>query len=157
MRLSEAKAMVESLQLANVAQEHVSTENAATIADSLITTLQGILAGDGGPRLADLVTQEMVRRINECLQSAGMSFPKAESFQTPGATRYDVRSRGGFLVVSLLTDQGRNARSRGHPRQPRPRPRDCARAPDNEPQGKFVREWLVQGTLRPVSAKYGTW
>jgi len=88
MRLSEAKAMVESLQMANVEQEFVLPENAAAIADSLITTLQlahGILAGDGDPRLAGWVTQVMVRQIEECLQSARMSFPNAESFQTPNA------------------------------------------------------------------------
>src|SRR5438105_2129754 len=70
MRLSEAKAMVESLQMANVEQEHVSAENAATIADSLITAIQlahGILAGDGDPRLADWVTQTMVGQIEQCL------------------------------------------------------------------------------------------
>jgi hypothetical protein len=86
MRLSEAKAMVESLQLANIAQEYVSAENAATIADSLSTALQlarGILAGDGDPRLLEWVRQVMVSQIDECLQSAKVSFPNAESFRTP--------------------------------------------------------------------------
>ncbi len=86
MRLSEAKAMVESLQMASVEQEHVSAENAATIADSLITALQlahGILASDGDPRMAEWVGQTMVRQIEECLQSARLSFPNAESFQIP--------------------------------------------------------------------------
>lgn len=81
MRLSEAKAMVELLQMANVEQQYVLPENAATIADSLITALQlahGILAGDGDPRLADWVTQVMVHQIEECLQSARVSFPNAE-------------------------------------------------------------------------------
>jgi hypothetical protein len=86
MRLSEAKAIVESLQMASVEQEHVSAENAATIADSLITALQlaqGVLVGEGHPQMADWVGQVMVRQIEECLQSARQSFPNAESFQTP--------------------------------------------------------------------------
>ena len=88
MRISEAKAMVESLEIANVAQEHVTPENAATIADSLITSLQlahGILAGDGDPGLAASVRREMIRQIDECLQSARTSFPNAESFRAPNA------------------------------------------------------------------------
>jgi hypothetical protein len=87
MRLSEAKAMVESLAMANVAQERVTPENAATIADSLITSLQlahGILAGDGDPQLAASVTREMIRQIDECLH-ARISFPNAESFRDPNA------------------------------------------------------------------------
>ena len=88
LRLSEAKAMVKSLQMANIKQEHVSAENAATIADSLITALQlahGILGNDSDPRMAQWVGQVMVRQIEECLQSARQSFPHAESFQIPNS------------------------------------------------------------------------
>jgi hypothetical protein len=66
--------MVESLQMANVQQEYVSAENAATIADSLITALQlahGILASEGHPQMAEWVGQTMVRQIEECLQVPG--------------------------------------------------------------------------------------
>lgn len=88
LRISEAKAMVESLQIPSVAQEHVTTENAATIADCLITALQlahGILSSDGDPRLAEWVDREMIGQIDECLKSAKASFPNAESFKLPTA------------------------------------------------------------------------
>ena len=84
MRLSEARAMVESLQIANITQQYLSSENAETIADSLITALQlaqSILARDGSPHLAELVTQEMVGQMEACLQSAKVTFPNALSFQ----------------------------------------------------------------------------
>lgn len=88
MRLSEARAMVESLQMASIEQEYVSAENAATIADSLITALQlahGVLGNDGDPRMAEWVGQVMVRQIDECLKSARHSFPDAVSFQPPNS------------------------------------------------------------------------
>lgn len=88
MRLSEAKAMVELLQMANIQQAYVSAENAATIADSLITALQlahGILASESHPLMTGWVEQTMVRKIEDCLQSAQQSFPNAESFQTPNS------------------------------------------------------------------------
>jgi hypothetical protein len=95
LRLSEAKAMVESLQIATVAQEHVTAENAGAVADSLITALQlahGILSNDGDPRLSEWVRQEMVGQIEKCLQSAKVSFPNAESFQTPSGAVAEVNS-----------------------------------------------------------------
>jgi hypothetical protein len=94
MRLSEAKAMIQSLQiktariasisLAMAAQERVTSEFAATIAESLITALQlarAVIADDG--QLSQWIGQEMVRQIDDCLQSAEKTFPNAESFKKP--------------------------------------------------------------------------
>lgn len=81
LRISEAKALVESLQMANVQEEFVSADNALAIAGSLITALElarGILGRDGDPRMGDWVNEITVSRINECLQSARVSFPTAE-------------------------------------------------------------------------------
>jgi hypothetical protein len=101
MRLSEAKAMIQSLQAkigryaaevgpAMAAMDHVTPEFAQAIADCLVTALQlarAIIADRFDPvsraQLSEWVGREMVGQIDDCLRSAKASFPHAESFKTP--------------------------------------------------------------------------
>jgi len=95
MRLSEAKTIVESMQMAfrqAPAAQLVTPDLAATIADSLITTLQlarGILGDDEADpaeraHFEGWVRGIMVNQIDDCLRSAKVTWPNAESFQVPG-------------------------------------------------------------------------
>jgi hypothetical protein len=93
MRLAEAKAMLESLQIKTVhaaetsaaaRREMVTPEIAETIADSLVTALQlarGILGDDVDPQMSEWVRTEMIGQIDARIQSAMTSFPNAKSFQ----------------------------------------------------------------------------
>jgi len=65
MRLSEAKAMADSLQSATINQPLVSPDNAAKIADSLITALQlaHAIIGDEGDLSEREQLEGMVRGI----------------------------------------------------------------------------------------------
>lgn len=98
MRISEAKGMVEALCTKtaapsityNTAIEYVTTDFAASIADSLITALQlarPIVANDYGTstksQVEAFVQAEMVRQIDSSLDSARATFPNAESFKAP--------------------------------------------------------------------------
>jgi hypothetical protein len=94
MRLGEAKSIAQAIQLkANTdalvnpvlaAQIRVTPDNAAAVADSLITALQlarGILVDIPDARLAVCVEQITVQQIDKKMQSARLTFPNAESFK----------------------------------------------------------------------------
>jgi len=94
MRLGEAKAMAQAIRLKAsadallnpvlAAQIRVTPDNAAAIADSLITALQlakSILANSPDSRLGEWIEQITVQQIDESLQSARWAFPNAESFE----------------------------------------------------------------------------
>jgi hypothetical protein len=96
MRLGEAKAIVQAIQLkANgdamlnrvlAAQLHITADNAAAIADSLITALQlarSILADSPDVLLGDLVEQNTVQQIDDSMRWARKAFPNTETFK-PG-------------------------------------------------------------------------
>jgi len=99
MRIAEAKAMLELLakpppvsQTMNVSAppQIVSPDNAATVADCLITALQlaqPIIADDTHSSerawLDSMVKQTTLSQITACLELAQKSFPNAESFSNP--------------------------------------------------------------------------
>lgn len=100
MRLSEARSMLEALRTRTNPEsaiyvapppEFITPEFAASVADSLITALQlaRAIIGDeiqldsGKPHLGTWIKITVVRQIDQCLESAKLSFPNAESFQQP--------------------------------------------------------------------------
>lgn len=97
MRIGEAKAMLDTMRTksqqssaTNISapQELVSKENAAVVADSLITALQlaqpiiaGVSHSSTETALDSMVSQTVLKQINDCLHSAKQTFPTLESFR----------------------------------------------------------------------------
>ena len=93
LRLEEAKAMAQGMAMAtatnlSVPPVIVTPENAATIADCLITALQcaqGVVRDASADKTPSdtFVTNETLQQIDAAMAAARATFPGAESFQEP--------------------------------------------------------------------------